>query len=88
MFKSLWGKLVDWVHDSESIAWARFKVGVGVVLFVVQQSGVDLSLFMDAKWVAVLKILSVVVAGEGLWSEYMRRRRRGLDLVPPSDGDI
>lgn len=81
MLKKFWEKVKQFCSDSESIAWARFKMFVGIVLFTIQKSGVDLSIFMSQKWIAVVKIAAVLIAGDGIVSEYMRRRRTGPGLA-------
>lgn len=68
-------KIKHWCLGSETIAWARAKTGIGSVLFVVQQSGVDLHQFLTDKQYAVYQIGAVFLMLDGGISEFVRRRR-------------
>lgn len=73
--KKLWAKLLSWCGDSETIVWSRVKMFVGTVLWVVQESGVDLSVIMSERWLVVYKIAATFLIAEGFMSERLRRRR-------------
>lgn len=75
MFKKAWGWLVASFEDSETIVWARVKIVAGTVFYAVQQSGADLSVFLNSKWLAAWQILSTFLLMDGIFSEYARRRR-------------
>ena len=74
-------KLLDLCHDSETILWSRAKMFIGVALWTIQESGVDLSVIMSPKWLIVYKIGATFLIAEGFMSERLRRRR-ATDLNP------
>lgn len=68
-------KIKKWCLDSEAIGYARVKTGVGSVLFLVQQSGVDVHQFLTDKQYAIYQIAAVFLLLDGGISEVVRRRR-------------
>lgn len=77
-------KIKKWCLDSETIGYARAKSGVGLVLFAVQQSGVDLHVFLTDKQYAIYQIGAMFLLLDGGISEYVRRRRAAYN----SDGSL
>lgn len=55
-----------WFNSSETVAWARVQVAVGVVWTVLSAS--DLSPLLDPKWLTYWLIVN------GIVTEYLRRR--------------
>lgn len=79
-----WLKVVKFFHDSEIIFWGRLQVVLGSLGMVVSiafevLSRTDLSVFISNP-----KVLSAIGIGNGLITEYLRRRR-AVDLGPPAD---
>lgn len=62
---------------NETIIWARVKAFLGMLFLAVTSSGVDLSLFLAPKHVALFQIFSTFLMLDGGVSEYLRRLRSG-----------
>jgi hypothetical protein len=77
-------RVKKWCLDSESIGYARLKTGIGSVLFIIQQSGVDVHQFLTDKQYAIYQIAAVFLMLDGGISEVVRRRRAGYN----DDGSI
>lgn len=62
----MWEKIKNWFWRSETIAWARLQMFIGIVWTVLSVS--DLSPLLNPKWLTYWLIFSGVV------TEYLRRR--------------
>ena len=70
MLKRFWTRIVAFFSGSETIFWARLQTALGVVAAVVTY--VDPALLepvLPAKWFPLL------VLANGIFTEYLRRRR-------------
>jgi hypothetical protein len=70
----MWNDIKDWFKDSETIFWARFQMLVGAVIAVLVST--DLSPLLSAGVPTTQQLIFAgVVFGQGVLTEYLRRRR-------------
>lgn len=64
----------QWLKDSEVILWARLQIVIGVVMAVLPTlnpvAWLDAALTPAQRWVMALTAIA-----NGVWTEYLRRRR-------------
>lgn len=70
----MWDKIKAWFKRSETIFWARFQVALGIAMAVLPSlnpmAWFDQTLTPTQRWV-----LALTAIANGLWTEYLRRRR-------------
>lgn len=75
----MWEKVKAWFKDSETLFIARVKIFVGTVFTAIQQSGVDLTTFVESSKVKVaIQIFMAWLIVDGTVGEWARRRRSTL----------
>lgn len=73
-------KAKAWCHYSETVAWSRVKVGAGLFMLSVMNSGADLhAILHDDRMYAAYQIFSAWLMMDGGFSEFARRRRAQHD---------
>ncbi len=72
--KAAWQRVLKWCRDSETLVWARLQVVIGFAMAVLPTlnpvSWLDEAMTPKQRWV-----LALTAIANGLWTEYLRRRR-------------
>ena len=80
---NFWNKIRVWFHDSETIAWARIQLFVGIAWETLVVT--DLTPFVPPTW---LKYMPIWLAISGIITEFSRRAREPHDLGVKTVADL